>query len=149
MCSPQTILSALLVLLTGATLVVLYGYAKDTRRIADDSSTQVERSQMPFLSITMRENDANGQGGWILQNQGFGPALNVAFSDYRNGERYMHPIPPLGTGATRNNLHNEIVGALAHPEGFEVRYDSMSGKAYRTTVVRGDGGALETIFHKP
>lgn len=148
-CWLQSVTSLLLVLLTGATLAVLYGYAKDTKRIANDSSTQVERSQMPFLIVVMREGDQNVRSGWILENQGFGPALNVTFSDYREGERHMRPIPPLGVGAKRNSLHNQIDNALAQTQGFEAEYESLSGKRYRTTVIRGDGGALETKFHKP
>jgi len=67
-----------MVFITGATLCVLWGYARDTKRIADDSATQVERAQMPFLALGMRERDESSPG-WILENQGFGPAINIVF----------------------------------------------------------------------
>jgi hypothetical protein len=141
MCSwLQAVSSVLLVLVTGATLYVLYGYAKDTKRIADDSATQVERSQMPFLAAASEEPD-----GWFLENQGFGPALNVHYSSYVTGNLVMRPIQPLGP-QRRRNLHNEIVAALGRGE-LRLGYESLSGKRYRTSVVQRDG-AWQTDFRK-
>jgi len=142
----QAIASALMVLLTGATLYVLWGYARNTERIGKDSATQVERSQMPFPAVGMWERGENhAQGGWILENQGFGPAINIIFRD-RNGQGEAH-IRPIGVGG-QHNLHNSIANALQQAQGFEVRYESLSGKNYQTVVARLDGGALETTFHR-
>jgi len=144
----QALAAICLVILTLLTLIVLKGYAADTKTIADTSVSQTENSQMPFLAVAMREGDQNAQGGWIVENQGFGPALNIGFSDYRDGRRHMRPIPPLGIGGKRTNLHNEISNALAQAEGFEIEYESLSGKRYRTTVVM-ENGRTQTRFHKP
>ena len=39
-------------------------------------------------------------GGWVLENQGFGPAMNIRCSDYTDGNKNknMEPIAPLGKG---------------------------------------------------
>lgn len=45
------------------------------------SASQTERSQMPFLTVAWWEGPPNsGAGGWEIQNQGVGPALNVRFT---------------------------------------------------------------------
>jgi hypothetical protein len=142
----QAIASVLMVLLTGATLYVLCGYARDTKRIANDSATQVERAQMPFLAVVMKERDADSAGGWVLENQGFGPAINITFFDDGNGERRVCRVRPIGTGGQSNVLPT-IANALQQPQGFEVGYESLSGKDYRTTVARRDGRD-ETTFHR-
>jgi hypothetical protein len=68
MCSwLQAVSSVLLVLLTGAALYALCGYAKDTKRIADDSATQVEQSQMPFLAL--QQKTLMG-GSWKIKDSG-------------------------------------------------------------------------------
>ncbi len=120
--------------LTGWTLKVLRDYAADTKRIANDSATQAERAQMPFLGL-----GSNSKGEWLLQNQGFGPAINVMYNDYTNGEK-TNPRSLLG-----------ILGAgqsqLVTLTGIAIDYQSLSGKKYET-MVRRIRGQIQTEFHK-
>ena len=71
-----------MVILSGATLVILYGYARDTKTIAEKSVEQVENAQMPFLALVSKEADVRPHftGGWVLENQGSGAALNIRHS---------------------------------------------------------------------
>jgi hypothetical protein len=52
----QAIAAVGIVILTGATLLVLKDYAADTKTIAKVSAAQTENSQMPFLAVIMKEN---------------------------------------------------------------------------------------------
>ena len=51
----QAISELWLALVTSVTLYVLWGYAKDTKVIAKNSSEQIEYSQRPFLAVAMRQ----------------------------------------------------------------------------------------------
>jgi hypothetical protein len=137
-----------LVILTLLTLIVLKGYAEDTNKIANAGVLQLENSQMPFLAVAMREGTPAQEGGWEIENQGFGAAINISYSEYREDGKHMRSTPPLGRGAKRHNLHNVIVAALAQREGFEIEYESLSGLKYRTTF-RTEGGDTKTRFYKP
>jgi len=99
---------------------------------------------MPFLAVALRENDVDAQGGRTVENQGFGPALNISLSYYWDGRRHTRQIPPLGIGEKRTSLDAEIRTALAHVAGVEIVYESLSGKRYKTTVSSTDG----TRFHR-
>jgi hypothetical protein len=109
-----------LVILTLLTLIILRGYAADTKTIADTSVSQTENSQMPFLAVAMREGDGNAQGGWTVENQGFGPALNIGFSDYREGRRHMRPISSQGMSFCRGFLASRLASRWAAPAACEV-----------------------------
>ncbi len=140
----QAIAAVALVALTLATLLVLYKYAADTKRIADISASQTENSQMPLLIVAMREN----AGGWVMENQGFGPALNILYSVYdQGGQKSMRSTPPMGRGAIRENLHQTIAATLGRHK-FEMKYELLSGLEYRTEVEIVDG-ATQTQFYKP
>ena len=76
----QTLAAVSIVILTLLTLIVLRRYAADTKTIADASASQTENCQMPFLAVAMTEGTPAGPGGWIIQNQGFGPAINISYS---------------------------------------------------------------------
>jgi len=87
------------VVLTGVTLIVLCVYVYDTRRIAQASVAQAENSQKPFLVLLPKpaEFERHG-GGWALENQGFGPAMNIRHSDIGGGgslERMFERLPRL------------------------------------------------------
>ncbi len=86
-------------------------------------------------------------GGWVLEIQGFGPAMNIRYSDYTDGNKNMEPIAPLGKGDRRTNLHNQISQALARPSSFEAEYESLPGLKYGTTVQRA-GNSVQTGFYK-
>src|SRR6476659_8139428 len=76
-----------LVVLTAATLWVLKRYADDTGTIAKASAAQTENSQMPILVLIrhtiIMPNYKKDE--WSIQNQGFGPALNIRFTGCDDG----------------------------------------------------------------
>jgi hypothetical protein len=76
----QALAAISIVGLTLITLIVLKHYAADTKTIARASVSQLENSQMPFLAVIMRPNTVHSTGGWGIENQGFGPAINVLYS---------------------------------------------------------------------
>jgi hypothetical protein len=142
----QAIAAAVIVVLTGWTLKVLREYAADTKKIADASVKQLQSSQMPFLAITMRTTAPGAPAGWVIQNQGFGPAVNIRFTGYTGGnEPVLKSTPPIGVGEDRP-LHNDIAQVLARWP-FEVKYESLAGLPYKTTAHMTDIG-LQTQFQK-
>jgi hypothetical protein len=147
----QAITSVLLVFLTGATLYVLWGYAKDTKRIAEDSAAQVERAQMPFLAVVQRLTPAvsSHPDNWFIENQGFGTAINITrsrhFNDGRDSEIMSIPSPLYPRGQD-HHLDGETAGSMGM-KGFFINYESLSGRKYRTEIVYRNG-LLRTVFHK-
>jgi len=127
-----------LVVLTFLTLLVLRDYAADTKRIANDSSSQVERSQMPFLALIWKRNETGRtEYSWYLQNQGFGPALNISrtshFTDKTSSMSWVAPLAPKAD----HNIDG-ITGGQIRAHEFRAEYESLSGKKYRTTVKWAD-----------
>jgi len=122
-------LSALaIVVLTSLTLVVLRRYAADTKRIANDSSSQVERSQMPFLALIWKRNQTGrDEYSWYLQNQGSGPALNIyRTSHYNDKTSGMVGVSPLAPKADYNI--DGITGRQIKEHDFKTEYESLSGR---------------------
>ena len=138
-----------LVGLTGLTLLVFVRYAYDTYRIARASASQTENSQMPFLAVAMRETRQERQGGWAIENQGFGPAMNIRFSRYdAEGAEALRWTAPLAKGAEYRAAHDDIANVFAHDWQFNMHYESLSGKRYRTTARIIPGAGLETRFFR-
>jgi hypothetical protein len=128
----QAISALGIVILTGATLLVLKDYAADTKTIAKVSTSQTESSQMPFLVVVHHE-------GFCIQNQGFGPAINILYSGDDGGNvTVKKSIPPLGIGEARA-MHYEIDRVLDRWRVFEIEYQSLSGGNYGTRVSMEDG----------
>jgi hypothetical protein len=74
-----------------------------------------------------------------IQNQGFGPAINIHYSgDNQGNERVMKSTPPLGAGEWRE-LHNQISTVFARWHVVELKYQSLSGRTYETRVTVEDG----------
>lgn len=138
-----------IVVLTGWTLMVLRRYAADTKKIADASVSQTENAAMPIL-VVIRETIFKPEGKWYkwsIQNQGFGPALNIRFTGYNEGsnESSIKETYPLGAGDER--FIGEIEDVLNRWLKFEMWYESLSGLEYSTTVTLGEH--LHTKFIKP
>jgi hypothetical protein len=135
----------LLLILSFLTLLVLIKYAYDTSQIAKASISQTENSQMPFLAVAMRETMQDRQGGWAIENQGFGPAINIRYSLYdANGAKQWRLTASLAKGAEYRAAHNEISEALRQGREFEIEYESLSGRRYRTVVTQ----PFSTHFYK-
>ncbi len=144
----QAVAAIGIVALTLLTLIVLKKYARDTKTIANASVSQLEHSQMPFLAIVMRPSTRESDGGWGIQNQGFGPAINVRYSGHhRQQALHTQSIDPLAKGAT-DAVHGDIADAFSLKRPVVIEYESLSGLKYRTIVTMVDN-VMQTQFHKP
>ncbi len=141
----QALAAICIVGLTLATLIVLKNYAADTKSIARASVSQLENSQMPFITVVLRPNPPDE--GWGLENQGFGPAINGSLSYVQNG-RHTFAIPSLSSGS-RYNIHNAFAGVVGNQAGVEIQYESLSGRKYRTLITWGERGVIQTRFEGP
>jgi len=119
-----------IVALTYLTLVVLKDYAADTKTIAKASASQLENAQMPFLVVVP-------QSGWVIENQGFGPAINATLAYTQTG-RVIRPIPALAPRAT-HNVQNEFPQLAGKP--LSIDYESLSGARYQTLITWGNEGS--------
>jgi hypothetical protein len=143
----QAIAAMGIVALTLLTLIVLKKYASDTKTIANASISQLENSQMPFLAIVMRRSTRESDGGWGIQNQGFGPAVNVSYSGHGREASHTQSVEPLAKGATEA-VHADIADAFSLKRPVVIEYESLSGLKYRTIVTMVDN-VMQTQFHKP
>lgn len=121
-----------IVALTYLTLVVLKDYAADTKTIAKASASQLENAQMPFLVVV-----PTLQGGWVIENQGFGPAINATLAYTQTG-RVIRPIPALAPRAT-HNVQSEF--PQLHGKPLSIDYESLSGARYQTLITWGTEGS--------
>lgn len=146
----QSLAAVAIVILTGWTLKVLRDYAADTKRISKSSLQQLENSQMPFLAVVNRTGKASYglYAYWVIQNQGFGPALNVRFTiKPENGEEQRGTVSALGQGEEKifeGNHHK----AISHGSVFSIEYLSLSELSYLTTA-KLDNGVMHTQFQRP
>jgi hypothetical protein len=134
----------ILVVLTALTLIVLYGYAKDTKRIAKTGIEQLEKLQMPFVSLLAKPAEPNRHGGgWAIENQGTGPAINIRHSRPQGQDGWEPTVRTFAVGDFRI-MENFDFNAVRNRE-FIIEYESLSGKKYRT-VVDWPAGAMRTRF---
>src|ERR1700691_4938370 len=122
----QAAAAVCLVILTAWTLKVLREYAADTKRIANDSASQAERSQKPFLAIVRTDR------GYSIQNQGYGPAVNIVYRGFgNNAVPFTASVPSLAPGGL-HPVHNEFGITFQQHREFSIEYESLSGQRYRT-----------------
>jgi len=147
----QALADIALVLLTGATLVVLRRYTNLTGTIAAESvkqttnsATQTENAQRPFLSLTLVEGRQGIVNGWKIENQGAGPALNIRYTIPAGQAQEWRTQISLAVGGLIN-YNPDVDVALQH--GLTIEYASLSGATYRT-VVTGTTTAPETTFQR-
>ena len=73
--------------LTVPNLIMLWRYVRDTKRLAETASEQLESSQTPFV-VLMVETSSNYSVVSRLENQGGGPAMNVTgWMEWPTGEK--------------------------------------------------------------
>jgi hypothetical protein len=135
-----------IVVLTYLTLVVLKDYAAETKKIAKASVSQLENAQMPFLVIVQKPRTADFLGGWVIENQGPGSAINATWS-YTQGGRIVRPIPALGPRAI-HSVQNEYPQIVGNQAGIEIDYESLSGLKYQTLITWNED-ALVIRFNPP
>jgi hypothetical protein len=140
-------LSALAVaVLTLLTLIVLKRYAADTKTIANASVLQTENAQKPFLVLLLKP-QVVGQhgGGWALENQGFGPAMNIRHSDAGGSGHFKENARAL---ARDDYFFLEAFNIdVMRNQVFTAEYESLSGAKYRTVVAWQDG-VMRTTFSR-
>jgi hypothetical protein len=142
----EALAASAIVLLTYLTLVVLKDYAADTKKIANASVLQTENAQKPFLVLLSKPPEIGKHGGgWALENQGFGPAMNIRHSDAGGSGQFRENVRALARddyffleGFDLDVMQNQI---------FTAEYESLSGAKYRTVVAWPDG-IMRTTFSR-
>jgi hypothetical protein len=142
----QALAAVSIVYLTVRTLLVLRDYAADTKRIARAGVTQIENSQMPFLALAMSYNLQGLAAGWVIANQGSGPAINVKFSHIQSGSGVLS-IPPIAAKEA-SEVYPAVGNAATAHEAIQIDYESLSGSKY-LTVIRWEGAMMQTQFQGP
>ena len=122
----EALAAVVIVVLTLLTLLVLRDYAADTKTIAKVSLSQAENMQRPFVVLLSKPPELNRHGGgWALENQGFGPAINIRHSDPGGEEVFRENVRALGRG---DFLIMEGFNIDVMPNHvFTAEYDSLSG----------------------
>ena len=132
--------------LTYLTLTVLKGYAADTKTIANASILQTENAQKPFLVLLSKpEEIGKHAGGWALENQGFGPAMNIRHSDAGGSGQFRENVRALA----RDDYFFLVTFDLdvMRNQVFTAEYESLSGVKYRTVVAWREG-VMRTTFSR-
>jgi hypothetical protein len=141
----QALAAVALVVLTGATLLVLRGYARDTKTIADKSVEQIENAQRPFIALVSKAADVRPHftGGWVIENQGSGAALNIRHSEPQGNDGWVENVTPLAKG----DFHplSTFNSTVMQHRVFTIEYESLSGTQYTTNVDWPDG-VMRTRF---
>jgi hypothetical protein len=112
-------------------LKALFRYVDDTRRLAETSVEQLERSQTPFVVLVPQKGETPDTIRYRIENQGSGPAVNVASVLEWEGGGRQHFLPKtLGTGGFYEFAeHHRCLKA-------EFSYQSLSGRQYATKINR-------------
>ncbi len=143
----QALAAAALVILTWRSLLVLRGYAKDTKTIADKSVEQIEAVQKPFLALVFKPENIPERfpGGWAIENQGSGAALNIRHSHPQGYDGWVENVTPIPKGDfrvlptfDRDVMQNRV---------FTIEYESLSGTKYNT-IVDWPGHVMRTRFQE-
>ncbi len=137
----QATAEVVLAVVTTYTLIVLRRYAADTKKIAENSTKQIENAQMPFVALVMNT-DPSRHGNWAIRNQGTGTAVNIYYTRYLSSEQapimqWMTPLAP--AEAYTLPRENEQL------KDFTVEYESLDGIKYRTTA-KQENGDVRTKF---
>jgi hypothetical protein len=150
----QALAAVGMLILTGLTLGVLWGYARDTKTLANMSVTQSEDAQKPFVAVKFREPSR-------FENQGNGPAINVSYEievkDIPPGRHAAGEVPA-GTAETWTRKRREIsplapsdhvpipqaiIESLLNGRRMVLTYESLTGRKYQTAFhITNDGGDL-------
>ena len=83
--------------------------------------------------------------GWVIENQGSGPAINVKWAQIQSGKA-ANFIPSIAAGM-RTMLDNEFNDAIGHHAEVQIDYESLAGLKYRT-VITWEGEVMHTAFNR-
>jgi len=133
-------------------LIVLCKYAWDTRTIAKATEFQAKDRVLPFLAlnlITVRQGHLSCDE-WRLENQGYGPAINVKhwiFDDPIPRQRLSimqgTEAAICDTTTAEGRLFTENMRAK---RGFVVEYDSIVAEKLRSTFRLVDASQVSIEF---
>jgi hypothetical protein len=142
----QSLAAVGLVILTAWTLKILRGYAQDTATIAKTGTAQIEKMDMPFVTLLQKPAGEGHRGGWVIGNVGNGTAINIQHSHPQGEEGMVRSFNrPLAVGDFSFLAINVDV---MRNRVFVIEYQSLSGKKYKTTVDWPEG-AMRTHFEPP
>ena len=142
------------------TLVVLKGYARDTKTLA---KVAVEQLPRPFV-VLKRSADPEGLAvlkgttvsligdnhygsHLIFMNVGTGPAVNCRYHVRDTGEteeeKISYQLPEIGPGDSFETHH--ILNSLPSNAVLSIEYESVAGSPYRTEIAIEDRKWVEEI----
>jgi hypothetical protein len=115
--------------LTVPNLIMLWRYVRDTKRLAETASEQLESSQTPFV-VLMVETSSDYSAVYRLENQGGGPAMNVTgWMEWPTGEK----VPFAFSRALGRGGHSNFEGAHNYKQA-RIEYQSLGGWRYVTEM---------------
>jgi hypothetical protein len=147
----QALASAVAAIFAIAGFIVLVIYAYDTRTIAIATSVQAKDKVMPFLALTLvsTEQDENTTK-WMVQNQGFGPAINVKHWLLDRLTPTQRPTIMQGKDALICINDGEygrcFAESLKGNSGFRIEYESIAGEHLRSTFKIVDSQQVDVKF---
>ena len=106
----------------------------------------IRPAEKTFLAVVMRPETYNSSGGWGIENQGFGPAINVSYSSSDQADAAFMQVEPIAKGGVLA-AHADIADAFSLRQRLVIRYESLSGAKYRTTVTMVEN-VMQTQFQK-
>jgi hypothetical protein len=138
-----------LALVTFLTLVKVWGYARDTKRLVELTERQSEAAIAPFLAIIRNKSDLTDKG-YSFKNQGRGPALNVRYRAAANGTGDLEPLySTMALDDAPMNI-SELYPPWVAIQGFLLIYESLSGATYQTKFYfsNDERAALLTTYER-
>jgi hypothetical protein len=131
-----------------ATAGLVWRYVRATNQLVRSALNQTENTQRPFLALTLKEpevGDHHLPRGWGLENQGYGPAMNIRHSEPAGNDGWVENVNPI-KGGDFALVRNFDPGVMQH-HAFTVEYESLSGTKYQT-IVQWREGIKQTLFVK-
>ena len=108
----------------------------------------VTRPIYPYPYCDRRSRKGGGHKIWTLQNQGYGPALNITHPKVRSDTQQTMAPPVMHGGshqfceAKEGPDSDNLIRLLKSPSGFEIEYASIVGERFRSVCrVRPSEGA--------
>jgi hypothetical protein len=140
-----------------ATLIVLFIYAWDTKRIKEAAEEQAEGIQKPCVVVELQPNlfVASGEsnltgrfvlrtltGNMTLRNIGQGPAIDVRikFLDQQSADETVAewPCPSVAFIEARESFRVGVPDSvIGHHLALLIQYESATGRSYETHYVLG------------
>jgi hypothetical protein len=140
------------VVIAGFSLAYLIKYVKVTRRQVEVSQDQLEATMRPILVVT-EEKESGGITNIGIRNVSSVPALNVTYQTFGEPNSPQPQRIPVFTNVislSGGRLQHFILfkNASGESTSFDVEYESVSGRRYRTTGEWDKDLTLILTIHK-